>query len=134
LRPQPARAMWTVLLPLVICGLLSGCAATGGIPEGSSLLGVYKGILRGNVFDGPIEVELFQTPEGHTVFRGRFIDTVAGGPYYFRGTVSGSAMAGKISLGFGSISGEISEDRAWMSGTFRLAQNHGTWHASLRRD
>jgi hypothetical protein len=40
-------------------------------------------------------------------------------------------MEGKISLGFGTITGELSVDRTRMSGTFRLAQNHGTWSASL---
>jgi len=42
--------------------LLVGCVA-GSIPNGSQLLGTFKGILRGNVYDGPIQVQLFQTRE-----------------------------------------------------------------------
>lgn len=119
-----------ILPGLWLCILLAGCAA-GSIPKGSQLLGTYKGILRGNVYDGPIQVQLFQTPEGDTIFTGQFMDTLVGGEYYFRGTVSGNWMEGKISLGFGTITGELSADRTRMSGTFRLAQNHGTWSASL---
>jgi hypothetical protein len=119
-----------ILPGLWLCILLAGCAA-GSIPKGSQLLGTYKGILRGNVYDGPIQVQLFQTPEGDTIFTGQFMDTLVGGEYYFRGTVSGNCMEGKISLVFGTITGELSADRTRMSGTFRLAQNHGTWSASL---
>jgi len=120
------------ILPLLwLCVLLAGCAA-GSIPKGSQLLGTYKGILRGNVYDGPIQVQLSLTPEGETIFTGHFVETLVGGEYYFRGTVSGNWMEGKISLGFGSITGELSEDRSRMSGTFRLAQNHGTWSAGLQ--
>jgi hypothetical protein len=119
-----------ILPGLWLCILLAGCAA-GSIPKGSQLLGTYKGILRGNVYDGPIQVQLFQTPEGDTIFMGQFMDTLVGGEYYFRGTVSGNCMEGKISLVFGTITGELSADRTRMSGTFRLAQNHGTWSASL---
>lgn len=110
---------------------LAGCAA-GFIPKDSIPVGVYKGILRGNVYDGPIRVELFQTPEGKTIFTGRFVDTIHDGEYHFRGTVTGNSMEGDISLGFGTITGELSEDRSWMSGVFRLAQNHGTWSAGLQ--
>jgi hypothetical protein len=124
------KGSW-ILPSLWLCFLLLGCAA-GSIPKGSHLLGTYKGILWGNVYDGPIQVQLFQTPEGDTIFTGHFVETLVGGEYYFRGTVSGNWMEGKISLGFGTITGELSEDRTQMSGTFRLAQNRGTWSASLQ--
>lgn len=124
------KVSW-ILPSLWLCFLLLGCAA-GSVPKGSHLLGTYKGILRGNVYDGPIQVQLFQTQEGDTIFTGKFMDTLADGEYYFRGTVSGNWMEGKISLGFGTITGELSENRNRMSGTFRLAQNHGTWSASLQ--
>jgi hypothetical protein len=124
------KVSW-ILPSLWLCFLLLGCAA-GSTPKGSQLLGTYKGILRGNVYDGPIQVQLFQTQEGDTIFTGKFMDTLADGEYYFRGTVSGNWMEGKISLLFGTITGELSEDRTRMSGTFRLAQNHGTWSAGLQ--
>jgi hypothetical protein len=100
--------------------LLTSCVA-GLVPQGSQSLGTYRGILRGNVFDGPIQVQVFQTPDGETIFTGQFVNTVYDGEYYFRGTV-----------GFGTITGELSEDRTQMSGAFRLAQNHGLWTASLQ--
>ncbi len=117
-----------ILLALWMGALLAGCAIDP-IPKGSQPLATFKGILRGNVYDGPIQVTLFETQEGDTIFTGHFMDTIAGGEYYFRGTVKGYQMEGKISLVFGTISGELSQDRTRMSGTFRLAQNHGTWSA-----
>lgn len=109
--------------------MLSSCVA-GLVPQGSQSLGAYRGILRGNVFDGPIQVQIFQTPDGETIFTGQFVNTLYDGEYYFRGTVAGRIMEGKISLGFGTITGELSEDGTQMSGTFRLAQNHGSWTAN----
>jgi hypothetical protein len=119
------------ILLLCMGFLLAGCAA-GFIPKGSQPAGVYRGILKGNVYDGPIRVELFQTPDGETIFTGQFVDTIHDGEYYFRGTVTGNFMEGDISLGFGTITGELSENRTRMSGVFRLAQNHGTWSAGLQ--
>lgn len=119
------------VLLLILGVFLAGCAA-GFVPQGSKPIGVYKGLLRGNVFDGPIRFELFQTPSGDTIFTGQFRNTIYDGEYHFRGTVTGNLMEGDISLVFGSITGEISADRTRMSGTFRLAQNHGTWSADLQ--
>lgn len=123
---------FTRVLVLLCCGAAVGCAAMSGIPEGARSVGVYTGVLSGNVYDGPIELEVFETLSGERVFRGRFFDPVGSGWYYFRGAVEGKALEGKISLGFGTITGELSGDRREMGGTFRLAQNHGTWTASLR--
>ena len=117
-----------ILLALWMGALLAGCAIDP-IPKGSQPLATFKGILRGNVYDGPIQVTLFETQEGDTIFTGHFMDTIAGGEYYFRGTVKGYQMEGRISLVFGTIAGELSPDHTRMSGTFRLAQNHGTWSA-----
>ena len=117
-----------LLLALWMGALLAGCAIAP-IPKDSQSLGTFKGILRGNVYDGPIQVDLFQTQEGDIIFTGQFMDTIAGGEYYFRGTVKDNQMEGKISIVFGTIAGELSQDRTRMSGTFRLAQNHGTWTA-----
>lgn len=126
------RNAFARVLVVAICSLVAGCAATGGIPEGARSVGVYEGVLSGNVYDGPIEVEVFETLSGERVFRGRFFDPVGSGWYYFRGTIEGRALEGRISLGFGSITGELAGDRREMNGTFRLAQNHGTWTAALK--
>jgi hypothetical protein len=122
------KKMTGILLALWMGALLAGCAIDP-ISKGSQPLATFKGILRGNVYDGPIQVTLFENQEGGTIFTGHFMDTIAGGEYYFRGTVKDYQMEGKISLVFGTISGELSQDRTRMSGTFRLAQNHGTWSA-----
>jgi hypothetical protein len=66
------------------------------------------------------------------LFRGRFFDPVGSGWYYVRGSVEGKIMDGTISLGLGTIAGELTDDRREMSGTFRLAQNHGSWAATLK--
>jgi hypothetical protein len=121
-----------MLLCGAMIGLAAGCAATGGIPEGARSIGVYNGMLSGNVYDGPIEVELFETKSGETLFRGRFFDPVGSGWYYFRGGVAGRTLEGEISLGFGTIAGEMSDDHREMTGTFRLAQNRGSWAATLK--
>jgi hypothetical protein len=120
-----------MLLTLCLGLTLAGCAAVP-IPKDSKPLGVYKGILRGNVYDGPIRVELFLTPDGKTIFTGQFVNTLYDGEYHFRGTVTGNSMDGDISLGFGTITGELSQDGTRMSGVFKLAQNHGTWSADLQ--
>jgi hypothetical protein len=49
---------------LIVCLWLWSCAAPGFIPSGSKPLGTYRGALYGNVYDGPIEVGLFQAPDG----------------------------------------------------------------------
>ena len=126
---RPMKNAFYILL--VGWGIMLTNCVTGSVPQGSQSLGTYQGILRGNVFDAPIRVQLFQTPDGETIFTGQFVNTIYGGEYYFRGTVTGALMDGKISLGLGTIAGELSEDRTQMSGTFRLAQNHGSWTASL---
>ena len=126
------RNPFQTVLFLLACALLAGCAVTGGIPEGARPIGVYHGVLQGNVYDGPIEVELFETRSGDTLFRGRFFDPVGSGWYYFRGSVEGKTLEGKISLGLGTIEGELADGRRSMSGIFRLAQNHGSWSAMLQ--
>ena len=125
------KRLWRALLVLA-CGIVAGCAFTGGVPDGARPVGVYAGMLTGNVYDGPIEIELFETFAGETLFRGRFFDPIGSGWYYFRGSIEGKTMEGKISLVFGTIRGELSDDRREMQGTFRLAQNHGNWQAGLQ--
>jgi hypothetical protein len=108
---------------------LAGCAASSHIPASATRLGSYRGGLVGNVFEGPITVELVQAADGQILFAGRF--ATPDGDYHFRGKVTGEEMQGEISLGFGTITGRLSADRRRMAGGFRLAQNHGTWSALL---
>lgn len=115
---------------LMLClGLtLAGCAAMTPVPEGSQPLGTYQGLVWGGV-DGPIQVNLFQAPNGDTVFSGHLVNTANGAVSEFHGTVMGHFMDGKIGLILGIINGQLSADGTQMSGSLKLAQFHATWSA-----
>jgi hypothetical protein len=116
---------------MILClGLmLAGCAAMTPELEGSQPLGSYQGLMWGGI-DGPIQVNLFQTPKGDTVFSGHLVNTANGAVSEFHGTVMGNFMEGKIGLILGAIDGQLSADGTQMSGTLKLAQYHATWSAS----
>jgi hypothetical protein len=116
---------------MIVCaGLaLAGCAALTPVPDGSHLVGTYQGLVWGGL-DGPIQVKLFQTPKGDTVFTGQFVDAGNGAVSEFHGTVSGNSMEGKIGLVLGTVDGRLSADGTQMSGSLKLAQFHATWSAS----
>jgi hypothetical protein len=99
------------------------------VPDGSHLVGTYQGLVWGGL-DGPIQVKLFQTPKGDTVFTGQFVDAGNGAVSEFYGTVSGNSMEGKIGLVLGTVDGRLSTDGTQMSGSLKLAQFHATWSAS----
>jgi hypothetical protein len=109
--------------------MLAGCAAMTPVPEGSQPLGSYQGLTWGGI-DGPIQVNLFQTPKRDTVFSGHLVNTADGAVSEFHGTVMGNFMEGKIGLMLGAIDGQLSADGTQMSGTLKLAQYHATWSAS----
>jgi len=121
------NAFWILLLGLGL--MLTGCAAMTPVPEGSQPLGSYQGLTWGGI-DGPIQVNLFQTPKGDTVFSGHLVNTADGAVSEFHGTVMGNFMEGKIGLMLGAIDGQLSADGTQMSGTLKLAQYHATWSAS----
>jgi hypothetical protein len=108
---------------------LAGCAALTPVPEGSQLVGTYQGLVWGGV-DGPIQVNLFQAPNGDTVFSGKLVNTANGAVSEFHGTVMGNLMEGKIGLILGTINGQLSGDGTQMSGSLKLAQFPATWSAS----
>ncbi len=117
------------MLMLCLGLVLAGCAAMTPVPEGSQPLGTYQGLMWGGI-DGPIQVNLFQTPKGDTVFSGHLVNTANGAVSEFHGTVLGNFMEGKIGLILGAIDGQLSADGTQMSGTLKLAQYHATWSAS----
>jgi hypothetical protein len=116
-----------MLLGLVLT--LAGCAAINPVPEGSQPLGTYQGLVWGGI-DGPIQIELFQAPNGDTVFSGQFVNTADGGVCHFGGAVFGNSMDGKIDMALGTISGLLSADGTQMTGTLKFAQYHASWNAS----
>jgi len=121
------HARWMLMLCLGLA--LEGCAGMTPVPEGSQPLGTYQGLVWGGV-DGSIQVNLFQTPNGDTVFSGQFIDSANGAVSNFQGTVMGNFMDGKIGLMLGTIDGQMSADGSQMSGSMKFAQFHATWNAS----
>ena len=122
---KPAYGIMILCLGL----MLAGCAAMTPVPEGSHPLGSYQGLMWGGI-DGPIQVNLFQTPKGDTVFSGHLVNTANGAVSELHGTVLGNFMEGKIGLILGTINGQLSADGTQMSGTLKLAQFHATWSAS----
>lgn len=118
------------ILLLMCLGLtLTGCAAMSPIPEGSQPMGTYQGLVWGGV-DGSIQLNLFQTPQGDTVFSGQFVDAANDAVSNFQGTVMGNFMDGKIGLMLGTIDGQISADGSQMSGSLKFAQYNATWNAT----
>lgn len=118
------------ILTLLCLGLsLAGCAAMAPVPEGSQPQGTYQGLMWGGI-DGPIQVTLFQTPKGDTVFSGQLTNAANGAVSEFHGTVMGNFMDGKIGLILGTINGQLSADGTQMSGSLKLAQFHATWSAT----
>ena len=122
---KPAYGIMILCLGL----MLAGCAAMTPELEGSQPLGSYQGLMWGGI-DGPIQVNLFQTPKGDTVCSGHLVNTANGAVSEFHGTVMGNFMEGKIGLILGAIDGQLSADGTQMSGTLKLAQYHATWSAS----
>ena len=118
------------ILLLMCLGLtLTGCAAMSPVPEGSQPMGTYQGLVWGGV-DGSIQVNLFQTPQGDTVFSGQFVDAANGAVSNFQGTAMGNFMDGKIGLILGTIDGQISADGSQMSGSLKFAQYNATRNAT----
>jgi hypothetical protein len=120
-----------VQILLVMClGLtLAGCASMNPVPDGSQPVGNYQGQVQGGM-DGSIQLTLFQTPAGDTVFSGQLVDAANGAVSNLQGTVIGNFMEGKIGLVLGTIDGQLSADGSQMSGSLKFAQFNATWNAS----
>ena len=118
------------LLPVLCLGvLLTGCSALAPVPDGSQLIGTFQGQVWGGM-DGPIQVQLYQAPNGDSVFSGQFAS--GGGVSYFRGTLLGNTLDGKVDMGLGTIRGQLSADGSQMSGELKLAQYQCTWSAGMQ--
>jgi hypothetical protein len=93
------------------------------------LQGTYQGLVWGGM-DGQIQVQTFLTPTGDLVFSGQFAS--GGGMSYFKGTIAGNALAGKIDMMLGTIEGQLLPDGSQMAGVLALAQYRCQWNASLQ--
>jgi hypothetical protein len=129
------KYLWLLVMILLRPLALSGCAALSGIPKGSALLGVYEGSFNGKFDWGTIEVKLYQTPSGTKVFSGSFME---GAQFLanFNGQLADGKMQGALIGDLdGTVSGELSVDGRFMSGTYKINDppfDHGTWKAQKR--
>jgi len=125
------KNLWLLLLVLCAANAVFGCTAMTGVPQGSVLVGVYKGAFNGDYNEGSIEVKLYQSPEndyrfdGHLGQDGNFVN--------IEGEMKAGELQGQILLPFeGTLSGKLSADKESLSGTYKFAvppYDHGTWQA-----
>jgi hypothetical protein len=129
------KYFWLLVMILLTPLALAGCAGLTGVPKGSALLGVYEGSFNGKFDWGTIEVKLYQTPSGTKVFSGSFMEG-AQFPANFNGQLADGKMQGALIGDLdGTVSGELSADGRFMSGTYKINDppfDHGTWKAQKR--
>ena len=120
-------------MTLLLCTacLTFGCAAIKGVPQGSKLLGVFKGNFTGDYNEGSVEVKLYQSPDGGKRFDGNFGEE--GSYVNFTGKMKKGELQGQILLPLeGTISGKLSSDGQSLRGTYKFTIapfDHGTWQA-----
>jgi hypothetical protein len=119
-----------MLMASVAC-VAFGCAAITGVPQGSVLIGVYKGTFNGVYNEGSVEVKLYQAPDGSKPFYGDFGEEAS--YLNFKGAMQEGELQGQILLPLeGSISGKLSPDGGSLSGDYKFTIppfDHGTWQA-----
>jgi hypothetical protein len=138
---------WLVMLMAGIACLALGCAAMTGVPQGSVLIGVYRGTFDGAFNAGSIEVRLYQAPDGSKMFYGYFDQR--GSSLNFKGTMQEGELRGQILLPVeGPISGKLSPDGDSLSGDYKFNVlplnsdpsrtwslfDHGTWQARKQQE
>ena len=127
---------------LVLMGfslLLLSCATQKFIPKGSKSHGAYFGRFSGKVAyaNGGMRIHFYETPEGEILFRGvAESEARQGGGQFFHGTVKDKkTLEGVLDApAVGTITGQLSEDRSYASGTFESDMyNTGTWKVDLKK-
>ena len=129
------KYFWLLVMILLTPLALAGCAGLTGVPQGSVLLGVYEGSFNGKFDSGTIEVKLYHSPTGAKIFTGSFMEG-AQFPANFNGQLADGKMQGALIGDLdGTVSGELSADGRFMSGTYKINDppfDHGTWKAQKR--
>jgi hypothetical protein len=127
------KNLWLLMLGSITAWAAFGCASATitGVPEGSGLVGVYKGTFNGTFNDGSVEVKLYRSPDGSKLFFGNFGEE--GSYLNFRGELQAEELQGQILLPLEkTISGKLSSDEETLSGTYKFTLppfDHGTWQA-----
>jgi hypothetical protein len=120
---------------LCLCAQLLSCGAARYIPEGSKSLGVFEGSFEGKLHYGSVRIELFQTPQGSTLFEGNFEGENVQWVAFVRGTVIANTLEGQFEGPFeGTTDSQLSADGNQMSGSFqfehqKIQPDSGTWKA-----
>jgi hypothetical protein len=133
------KKAFAVLFLLGISILLVSCATHEFIPVGSKSYGSYYGRFSGMVpeANGGLRIHFFETPEGEIRFRGvAESEARQGGGQFFHGTVKDKkTLEGVLDApAVGTITGQLSEDRSYASGTFESdLYNTGTWKVDLKK-
>ena len=125
------KNLWLLLLVSCTACAVFGCTAMTGVPQGSVLVGVYKGAFNGDYNEGSIEVKLYQSPEGNYRFDGNLGQN--GNFVNIEGEMKAGELQGQILLPFeGTLSGKLSTDGESLSRTYKFnvpPYDHGTWQA-----
>ena len=125
------KNLWLLLLVSCTACAVFGFTAMTGVPQGSVLVGVYKGAFNGDYNEGSIEVKLYQSPEGNYRFDGNLGQN--GNFVNIEGEMKAGELQGQILLPFeGTLSGKLSTDGESLSGTYKFnvpPYDHGTWQA-----
>lgn len=116
--------------------LLMNCAGSSYIPAGSQSLGVYEGTHFGVRSRGAVRVHLFQAPDGTKKFEGDFTGEMIETDFFFRGTMTGNALAGEFNGIAGTVTGDLSADGSQMTGSYNItmpSMDNGTWKAKKKQ-
>ena len=133
------KKTFAVLFLVGISFVLVSCATQKFIPKGSKSHGAYFGRFSGKVAyaNGGMRIHFYETPEGEILFRGvAESEARRGGGQFFRGTVKDrKTMEGVFDApAVGTISGQLSEDGSYISGTFDCdILTSGTWKVDLKK-
>ena len=133
------KSFISFIILAIVCLLIS-CAELVFIPKGSKSLGVYEGSFSGNMYEGTLRIELFQTPKGNKLFEGTFYRNTAYPDarkvFFVQGNMKSSSLEGTMQADFsGTLTGKISSDGNRLTGSYNITQpdlDTGTWRAQKK--
>jgi len=134
------KKSYTSFIVLAIVCLLISCAEVKFIPKGSQSLGVYKGSFSGDMWQGDLQIHLFQTPEGDELFEANFLrdttDPTVRHTFFVRGNMKSNSLEGKMQGDFtGTLTGKLSSDGNRLNGSYSITTpdvDKGTWQAQKK--
>ena len=130
------RKLCDRILILAAACVLFGCASLEGLPQGAVLVAEYQGSFTGKFFWGSMGIKVYEAPGGSRPVIG-WLEQEAelGSMVVFRGDMQGPRFQGQFTLAAGTISGELTADGRFLSGTYNFTDppfDHGTWQAQKK--